>query len=505
MFDLETPTLTPDQLAQPGARRYASADGSNALGPGYRATQDTGRRQPPRQRLRSEDQVLGRLDRKRLQSTTRDLQRNFAIAAWAIRKHLDYVAAHTFQPATGDSGFDRDLSQLIAAFSRKENFDVAGRRRLDKAIRMAEARRTVDGDVALLKLSSGQVQAIEGDRIRTPNAGLPRNFNIEDFTHGVRTDRAGRYRAFIITDRSKRGADFQFRTVMPARQVFLHGFFEGRFDQVRGVSPVASAITNFQDAYENIDYALAKAKVSQLFALAITSRAEEGTGEHTGTGEFENRDPYEVDFGKGPVKLELEPGDDAKFLESNTPTADFQNFMQVVVQIALKSLDIPYSFFDESFTNFFGSRAGLQQYIKSCKQKRADVQELLHDWTEWRLKLAIMDGELDPPSSFSLRRRPWQWIPDGVPWWDPAKEARGHALAVAAGFDTFEHVVRETGGGTGDIYENINRNAEVMRHAEEVGYPLTLPGAKAFNEGSGLRFEDQPDSGEQQQGGNDAD
>jgi hypothetical protein len=49
-------------------------------------------------------------------------------------------------------------------------------------------RRTVDGDMGILKLSRALVQAIEGDRIRTPSGGLPVDYSAADFTHGVRTD-----------------------------------------------------------------------------------------------------------------------------------------------------------------------------------------------------------------------------------------------------------------------------------------------------------------------------
>ncbi len=43
----------------------------------------------------------------------------------------------------------------------------------------------------VLKLSDGRVQSIEGDRIRTPDSGLPDGMKKSDFTHGVQVRKGG--------------------------------------------------------------------------------------------------------------------------------------------------------------------------------------------------------------------------------------------------------------------------------------------------------------------------
>src|SRR5690606_23835603 len=141
-----------------------------------------------------------------------------------------------------------------------------------------------------------------------------------------------------------------------------------------------------------------------------------------------------------------------------------QQFLQAMIAMAIKTLDIPYSFFDESFTNFYGSRGGLMQYLKACGSKREDIIELLNDWTRWRLMLYVLDGRLKLRQGMTLADIKFQWIPDGVAWWDPSKEVDGAAKAIAAGLTTFEKVVREIDGGTGDVYRNIDHNADVLKH-----------------------------------------
>jgi len=82
------------------------------------ATADKGRRQAPTSRLMAEDKHLNVSGRKKLIGTTRDLYRNFAPAAWAIRKHLDYTSTFSFQARTGDdAGGDRARGTGIWCFS----------------------------------------------------------------------------------------------------------------------------------------------------------------------------------------------------------------------------------------------------------------------------------------------------------------------------------------------------------------------------------------------------
>ena len=180
---------------------------------------------------------------------------------------------------------------------------------------------------------------------------------------------------------------------------------------------------------------------------------------------------YEVNLNRGPVSLDLNPGDDAKILESATPATETCNFLKLMIHVALKSLDIPYSFFDESFTNFYGSRGGLIQYLKSCKDEIADLQDFLDAWGDWRVGIAVADGEFKLPSGKEFTWLDWEWVPDGVPWWDPSKEVRGNSEAIAAGFTSPQRVCRESGTR---FEKNIDETAAAMAYAKERGVSLVF-------------------------------
>lgn len=445
----------------------------------YAAADEDHRRKSVSSSLLSEDSHLPPEKRRRLVANGRDLARNFSIAAWMIRKHLDFVSSFRFQPSTQDEQFNQRLQAFVAKWGRRKNCDVAGRHTLRRMLRLAEARRVVDGDVFLLKLRDGRLQAIEGDRIRRPVLGLPAGLQADQWAHGVQTDKAGRALRYMLCQRTSSG--FQYERTLQARNVAQLAYYD-RFDQTRGISPLASALNPLRDTYEGYGYALAKAKLSQLFGLVIyrdsleqvtntdDTRAAEDEGE-TGSeldDELEE-DRYDMSLSDGPWKLELDPKDRAEFFETKSPPTELQQFMTVMVLTALKALDLPFSFFDESFTNFYGSRGGVQQYLSSCKSKREDLAETLDELTAWRITLAIIDGELELPADWTLENVTWDWIPAGLPWWDKLKEAKGALEMIALGLSSPQAECQEIGR---DFLTNIKQTAEAVQIAAD--YKLAL-------------------------------
>jgi capsid protein len=427
---------------------------------GYDAVKGGTKRKAVSSILKHEDRQLKNADRHKMVGSTRNLCRNFALVAWAIRKHLDYVSAFDFQMRTEDDALNVQIETLMKTWQRPANCDAAGRHPFGKMLRMFEGRRTIDGDVFALKLQGGKLQAIEGDRLRQPD----KIEQGETWFNGIKVNRMGAATTYALWDRTD-SSGFNFARQISARNMIHHGYFE-RFDQVRGVSPLSSAINSFQDVYEGIDYALAKMKVEQLFALTFSRDADmgmNGTSGNDATG-------YEVDFGKGPVQLDLNAGDTAQFLKSDNPGSNTREFINTVLSIALKALDLPYNFFDEAHTNFFGSRSAWLLYDRSCQHKRADVLQFLRKVTVWKLQQWIISGELQLPAGSTVGDLQFEWVHRGMPWWDPAKEINGAVAAIKAGLDNPYRICKET--GRGEYEENVDAIAKAMAYATEKGVPL---------------------------------
>jgi len=423
----------------------------------FHAAMPSRKRKDPGVRIQTADSLLTEKQRNRLSNSTGDLQKNYAVVAWAIRKHLDYVSRFSFSAKTGDPVIDDQLELLVANYSKKANCDKAGRHSLRKIIRLAEARRVLDGDVVLIKFDDGKIQAIESDRIRNPaDKGKPDADGEFAYSHGVKTDPTGMLLSMSIHRRLSNGS-YVFERDVVAENLIHFGYFDA-FDQIRGVSPLTAAIMDFQDCFEVKDYARAKAKVSQMFAMAFTRDSSEND---YSDDEIE-QSAYKVDM-SGPVKLDLDPGDNVEFLESKHPSTEFQAFIQLSLQAAIKSLDLPWSFYDESYTNFFGSKAALIQYQQSCKDKQADVQEVLNDLILWQMNRWIATGELRLPAGVIPNETLFDWIPAGMPWWDPSKEVRGDLMAVNAGLRTRTEIRKERYGDSWkDVIDKLEEEEAYM-------------------------------------------
>lgn len=451
---------------------------------GYDAIEPAGKRKAPPAVLRSEDAELVPEQRRRLVAGARDVHRNFAILGWMVRKHLDYIATHTLQVKTPNKALTKAIEDRVRVWSKAQNCDIARRHSLGRIIRLAELRRTVDGDVGLLRLSSKRLQAIEGDRIRTPPGGIPANLGIPAarVRHGVYCDDHGAAISYCVckrtstSDYSPSAGSFEFERMVRAENLYQHAYFD-RFDQTRGISPLAAALNTLRDTYEGFDYALAKAKVGQLFGLLIKRQGSEELGIHSEvespTAADGSKPPkYKVDLGRGPFKLELDRGDDASFASNDSPGPDFQAFCQVMISVALKALDIPYSFYAENFTNYSGARQALLQYEDACKEKRQDVRDLL-DWiTLWLITFDLEDG-LYPGADLSAIS--WEWIGKGLSWIDPLKEIQATNEALGACMTSRTRALKEHGIEFSDIAQELAAEQKLLA---ELGLP-TLVGSAA--------------------------
>lgn len=441
---------------------------------GYDATVAKKKRKPPDGILRSEDAELTPDDRRKLLSGSRDLARNFSVAGWAIRKHLDYVSTFNFQSKSDDEVANALFESLMGEWSEKENCDVAGRHCLGKMVRLSEGRRTVDGDLLIVKILDGRLQAIEGDRIAVPLGGfndkIPASITRRDFEHGVRCDDAGKALEFSVCRRSRgteftSGSQLQFERLVPAANCWHHGYFD-RFDQVRGIAPLSPTINTLRDLYEGCEYALAKMKVSQLFGLVLNRQGNEGDP----AGETDENGKKSVKFGEGPFLLDLNEGDQAKFLEAASPSTNFQDFAEIMISQALKGLDIPYSFYAENFTNFSGQRQAWLQYDYSARTKRGDNIWLLDRITRWKLEGWVLDGIL--PEEFLLQRpRVWRWNAIGVPWIDPLKEVQADLQALGAALISRTRICRDNGEDFEEIAREIARENEFLK---KLGLPTVV-------------------------------
>lgn len=438
----------------------------------YDATEPSPRRRSPPLTLKGADDELPSGKRAAMVSTTRDTRRNFAIAAWAIRKHLDYVSSFTFQARTGSEELDGQIERLMTRWSQPANCDIAERHPLARMIRLSEALRTVDGDCLWIRLASGHAQIVEGDRLRDPYRAVPIPTG-QQMIHGVMTNRVGKALSYAVHRRGLWGGGFEFERMVPADNSLLHGYYD-RIDQTRGISPLSAALNTLRDTYEGFEYALAKAKINQLFGIKFKRAAADAFP----TSADSEAAQYEVDFGKGNWILDLETGDDCELMETAHPSDQFQSFTTTMIAVALKSLDIPFSFYDESFSTYSGSRQAWIQYDQSAILKRRDNLHLLTYLTAWQLVRWIANGGLVLPAGITADDLRWEWLATGVPWIDPLKEIQADVTAVDAGLSSRTRILKAQGIEFADIVRELAEEERLLSEKKIVlpGFqPIAIP------------------------------
>jgi len=437
----------------------AAADTFQALNP-------KNRRRSAGSRVRSEDFLLNDRRRQRLAANSLDVWRNMGLFAWAIRRTLDYCCLWDFQPRTGDDGLNAALKTLMARDCEPEQIDVYGRMDWDDMRRTAEAQKLLAGDCFFVKLQNGTLQQIEGSYCINPMQ--PKD--TDTWVNGAKL-KNGRVVAWNFAEEGGDGkvAHKDIR----AGSVWQHCQFEGRPNQIRPQSPVIAALNEFRDVDETFDHMRAKVKLDQMFGLAFSRKEDaDAVGDDVdgddSSGQTEGAARV-VDFGDGPAVFDLDEGEAVTPIQSQNPASNTQDFLKLCVQIALKSLDLPFNFFDEAYTNFFGSRAAWLLFERACYARRKTQERLHNRMSTWRLWRWVLPpemggtGELVLPSGMLVQDVRFRWVPRGIAWWRPQEELDTALRSVAAGLKSMQDVCDEH--GLGDYRENVR---EIMAERDEL-------------------------------------
>ena len=405
---------------------------------------------------KSEDQELSPQKRKALVSESRDQQRNFTLAGFALRKHLQFVSYYRFSAETPNREFNRALERRLDAWKRRENCDGARRSTFDELLTLVESHRAVDGDVGILRRSDGRIQIVEGDRIKNPP-----DADVEKWVNGVELDRDGVAKRYAIWSRDRNGTLVYERNV--SADVFDLIAYRTRRDQIRGVSLFAPAVKMISYLYDGLDYALAKLKLEQM--MGIVTKLDDG-GNLVGVS---GTDPNVVGgalrekFGRDLLHIALKTGEEAAFMESNNPSQNFQSFTELVSRLIFASLDLPYSFFDGSKTNFYGSKGEFEQYLDTVEKKQAPTIATLNEWIfDWLLPNWIAEGSIQLPSGWTVDkvREDCGWKGSGLPYWRLFEYVKQTQTAINGGL-VDPYALADSFG------ESFTRNIEKLKQARD--------------------------------------
>jgi len=451
---------------------------------GYHAIVDKGRRQAPISSTYHEDDIMSRSERRKLIATAQDASRNFVLLEWMIRKHLDYVSSFHFQPRTKDKEFARRLNLLVDDYSMKQNCDAAKRHPLRRLIRILEQVHTLQGDGGFIKRQDGKLQLIEGDRVIKPTSATKELENVTDL--GLVLDDAGATLKYCVCKRD--GSQLLFDRLIKAENMIWDGYF-GRYDQTRGISPIASALNTLKDLYEASDYNLVKAKYHAMFGMAIMYEAE-STGPAFPLVDVDSDNVPNAAAGTIPgfklqpgLKLELPSNAKIDTIESRTPSNEYQQFTELMIRIAILALDLPFSAFDSSGATFATKLADMNDYLKSANEKRQKNRDILYEITDWKLQSWVANGDLILPKGMTLDEVDYEWVPTGTNWIDPGAQVQATRDAIKSGLTSRQRDCRARGE---DAFQIMDELADEEAYASVAGtngtgctLEITTPGAES--------------------------
>ena len=464
---------------------------------GYNAAVTTGKRQAPQTRVTHESVVLPPSKRTKLIATAQDQVRNHALVAWMLRKHLDYVSMFGLEVTTKKKKLKSQIERIFEWHGKKRNFDVTQRLGRDEFFRFFEAEKVAAGDAAFIKLGKlRKIQGIESDLIAKP--AMDQNTSKGDkelfkklTNEGLIKGEFSEITKYCICNRGEGGKTVEFDHFEDAVNVVFDAYFSRFSSQNRGVSPLSTAINTVQDISEGMEYNVVKAKMHALFGIAIT-RDPQGTAEFGGAGgaTSETAEASETDTDShlelNPTKiniLDMNEGEDAKVIESGTPSIEFISAMHLYIHIAMLALDIPVTCFDSRKSSFSARIADLNEYEVSIKPKQAKNREVREEYSSWLLETIYNDKkspwklkEMADAANVSLDdlKSYIEWIPNGSPWLDKFKQLQGDQLGIDLCLDNHIDAARRRGS---DVFKNIDKQSEVLAYAKKKNVPIMVGGS----------------------------
>jgi len=244
-----------------------------------------------------------------------------------------------------------------------------------------------------------------------------------------------------------------------------------------------TALNEAADIRETWEWLVLKAKTSALFGMAFTRAGSDEmlptSGENPTAAPASEAASYSAQLeaavkARSIISLDMDPGDTAVEINSNTPNPTVIPFTRELVRSVLLALDIPFTFYDSLTASFSARIADRNEYEEACEWKRDKNSDVLHEvYGEWLFPMwakadlfgfgkALETARISTEEvAASLR-----WIPAGRPWLDRTNEMSGHLLAIAAGIESIPEVCAMYGK---DAYMIADEQAAYLKKA---GAPL---------------------------------
>ena len=300
-----------------------------------------------------------------------------------------------------------------------------------------------DGDLAYLKTDTGQLQAIEAERILGTRCTQGQKTEL-----GVELNPLGRPLAYWIADYDALG---YLRRGNPRRYDAAGVLFiahRRRFSQTRGVPVQIPAYPMIHRLNDVCDSEAIAWQLLSRFALACYRDGGPERGfieseEDPEKGQPPNMDTRVQNVGEA-IIFHAQGNDKLAPIARDLPGANFPESVRTFLRLVGLPFGLPLELIllDWSQTNYSSARAALEQAHRNfLRWQRFLIRNFHRPLYRWRVDLALAKGIVRPRADLYKH----EWITPKFPWLDVLKEAKAWGEALDRGFSTQTEILATRG------------------------------------------------------------
>jgi lambda family phage portal protein len=395
--------------------------------------------------------------------------------------------------ATADK-WARDVERRFEAYAcNPVEVDAAGKQTLGQMTRASVNSFFSHGEVVALMPRLSNPFARTRIKLKLlPAHKLRQDSNGFDMYQGVQMTKWGFPLAYKMDLRLQQW-DVELPEVVPARdrigrKQVLH-VYDGLAGQVRGITPMASALKVIRQ-FENLsDATLQTSLLQTIFAATLQSEAptqdvlqalqdddEQGVGGGSIDGLLDAKAGWyegaKIDLGRHGKIAHLFPGEELKFNNAVSPNDNYEAFAKMLLREIARGLGITFETLTGDYTgaSYSSVRMATSETWPTTLYRRKHIaapvcQEVYRGWLDEQIEA----GEIQFPGGIDAFREKadaatkCDWRGPPKPQADDLKTMKAHEGYRGMGVMTDEQICAELGHDWEDVYEQRQREMELRK------------------------------------------
>ena len=422
----------------------------------------------------SEDSV----NRELVRARARDLEKNSDVMCSLVGayKRNVYGAGYRLKAQTGDAELNMQLQKAWKRWCKKRNCDVAGMQSFSQMMRMAVARKKIDGGILFLKCYTEdgylpfKLQAIEVDELDSTVMSPKRAGN--RVVGGVEYNSYGKPMGYFFRRYSLDGYSVGEAEYHEAKDVIFL-FTKRRPSQIREMSDMAQTITRIRDVNEFISAVSLKERILACLSIFIKRALPASGGRNVKIKQDIDLYNYQGKMLTPGMMQYLNPGDDVFAVNPSGQATDATGFIKQQMRMVGSGQGLSYEATsrDMSEANYSSARQGAIEDELNYTEDIEEIMEVMDEVYESFVISMVLSGRLEIRNFWEDKEEylDHAWIKAPKKWIDPIKEANANRIALQTGQKSFQDQAAEVGK---DWKEMIDEMAEAKKYAKEKGLEL---------------------------------